>query len=224
MNNKYIFRSRISEAKFREILRLFCIDVEAGKVSEITRVSRPTINKIFDKIRALIAQDCDQNNLLGKGEIELDESHFKAKQNGAIRKRSTKEKIPVFGILKYEGKVYTQIIKNCSITEIIPIIGQKESVSGINGFKTYDGLADYGGKKHYRIKYNENEIVLRKNHIDGIENFWGLCKVRLTRFRGIHKHKFYYHLKECEFRYNNRDKNLYTYLLKLTKNNPLKLS
>ncbi|MGC4130418.1 MAG: IS1595 family transposase, partial [Bergeyella sp.] len=36
--------------------------------------------------------------------------------------------------------------------------------------------------------------------------------------------KFYYHLKECEFRYNNRSKNLYIYLTKLIKNNPLKLS
>ena len=40
------------------------------------------------------------------------------------------------------------------------------------------------------------------NHINGIENFWGLCKVRLAKFRGLHKHKFYYHIKEGEFRYN----------------------
>lgn len=29
------------------------------------------------------------------------------------------------------------------------------------------------------------------NHINGIENFWGLCKVRLSRFRGIKKDHFY---------------------------------
>jgi len=46
MRNKYIFRSRISEKKFREILRLFCLDIEAIKVAEITHISRPTINKI----------------------------------------------------------------------------------------------------------------------------------------------------------------------------------
>ena len=227
MNNKLILSSRISEDKFREILRLFCIDVEAGKVSEIIHVSRPTINKIFDKIRILIAQNCEQNNLLGKSEIELDESYFKAKQNGAIRKLSAKEKIPIFGIKKYEGKVYTQIIKNCSITEIIPIIRQqadKELISSSNVFKTYDSLADYSCKKHYRIKHSENEIALHKNHSGEIEKFWRLFKVRLNRFRGIHKHKFYYHLKECEFRYNNRNKNLYVCMLKLIKKNPIKLS
>ena len=30
--------------------------------------------------------------------------------------------------------------------------------------------------------------------------------------------------KECEFRYNNRNKNLYICLMKMIKNNPLKLS
>ena len=34
--------------------------------------------------------------------------------------------------------------------------------------------------------------------INGIENFWGLAKVRLSKFRGIHKSHFYLHLKECE--------------------------
>ena len=38
MKNKYIIRSRISERKFREILRLFCLDIEACKVAQITAI------------------------------------------------------------------------------------------------------------------------------------------------------------------------------------------
>ena len=227
MKNRYIIRSRISEKKFREILRLFCLDIEAIKVSKITLISRPTINKLFDGIRQRISEQCEVNSLLGKGEIELDESYFGAKRVRGIRGRGAKGKIPVFGMLKREGKVYTQIIKNCSIKEIMPIIEEKaskESTLYTDGFKTYDGLADFGYKKHYRVKHSHNEFALGRNHINGIENFWGLCKVRLTRFRGVHKHKFYLHLKECEFRYNNRDKNMYLYLLKIIKNNPLNLS
>ena len=33
--------------------------------------------------------------------------------------------------------------------------------------------------------------------------------------------KFILHLKECEFRFNNRHNNLYHILLKLIRNNPL---
>ncbi len=47
MKNKYINHAKISEAKFRQILNLFCIDIEASKVAEIFQVSRPTINKFF---------------------------------------------------------------------------------------------------------------------------------------------------------------------------------
>lgn len=227
MRNKYIIRSRISEKKFREILRLFCIDIEATKVSEITGVSRPTINKIFDKIRERISEDCQAKSILGDGEIELDESYFGAKRVRGKRGRGAGGKIPVFGMLKRDGKVYTQIIKNCTIAEILPIIEQrasKDSTLYTDSFRTYDGLADFGYKKHYRIKHSDNEFAIGNNHINGIENFWGLCKVRLSRCRGIHKHKFYYHLKECEFRYNNRDKNLYLYLSEIIRNKPLKLS
>ena len=76
---------------------------------------------------------------------------------------------------------------------------------------------------HFRINHSTH-FADRQNHINGIENFWGLCKVRLSKFRGIHKHNFYLHIKECEFRYNCRNKNLYLILLKEFRCNPLKLS
>ena len=37
MKNKYIVRSRISEAKFREILKYFTEDIEASKISNLTK-------------------------------------------------------------------------------------------------------------------------------------------------------------------------------------------
>ena len=113
------------------------------------------------------------------------------------------------------------------MSELIPIIedmAHKGSTIFTDSFKSYDGLASYGYKRHYRIKHNENLFAAGRNHINGIENFWGLCKVRLVKFRGINKNKFYLHLKECEFRYNFRNQNMYIYLLKIIKNNPLKLS
>ena len=227
MKNKYIIRSRISEKKFRELLRLFCLNIEAKQTAIITGISRPTVNKIFDKIRGRIVEYCEQDSPFTNGEIELDESYFGARRVRGIRGRGARGKIPVFGMLKRGDKVYTQIVRNCSLSEIMPIIKGKaaeEAIIYTDGFRTYDGLADYGYKKHYRVKHGENEFAKGQNHINGIENFWGLCKVRLGKFRGIHKHKFYLHLKECEFRYNMRDKNMYLCLMKFIKNNPLKLS
>ncbi len=230
MKNKYIIRSRILEWKFREILNLFCLDIEATKVSELTQISRVTINKIYDKIRERIYEDCEKNSPLGNGSIEVDESYFGARRVKGLRGRGARGKTPVFGMLKRNGKVYTQIVNNCSMNELIPIIEEqanKDATLYTDGFKSYDGLANYGYKRHYRVKHSENEFAKGHNHINGIENFWGLCKVRLSRFRGLHKHKFYLHLKECEFRYNFRKeghKEMYKYLLKIIRENPLKLS
>jgi transposase len=223
MVNVYKKGSRISSPKYRDILKLFLLDIEATKVSELTQISRPTINKIFLYFRQIIAKNCEENSVFEKGEIELDESYFGAKRVKGKRGRGAKGKTIVFGMLKREGNVYTQIISNCSISELLPVIeakASKDSTLYTDGFKSYDGLVDYGYKAHYRVKHSKNEFAKGKNHINGIENFWGLCKVRLAKFRGMNKGTFYLHLKECEFRYNNRKKTpkeLYLHTLKLVR-------
>ena len=44
---------------------------------------------------------------------------------------------------------------------------------------------DYGAKAHYRVKHFKNEFANGKNHINGIENFWGYAKHRLSKFKEI---------------------------------------
>jgi len=227
MKNKYIKGTHISERKTRDILRLFCLDIEAKKTAELMNISRPTINKFYSKIRERIAEICEQESPFENGEIELDESYFGARRVRGKRGRGAKGKTAVFGMLKRGDKVYTQIVKRVSVSELMPIIkgkADKGAVIYTDGFRTYDGLADYGYKRHFRVKHSQNEFANGHNHINGIENFWGLCKVRLSKFRGVHKHTFYLHIKECEFRYNYRNQNLYLTLLKNLRNQPLKLS
>ena len=123
-------------------------------------------------------------------------------------------------MLKRDGKVYTQIVKNCSASELIPILSEfselDESVIYSDCWKAYDGLVDYGAKAHYRVKHSKNEFANGKNHINGIENFFskrvraqklrlrlatasrrGYAKHRLSKFKGIKKENFLLHLKEC---------------------------
>ena len=224
MSNKYFFRGKISEEKFRRIVRLFCLDIEAKKSAELTNLNRSTVNNIYRKLRERIAELCEAESPFTNGEVELDESYFGARRVRGIRGRGARGKIPVFGMLKQGDKVYTQIVKNCSISELLPIIKGRTDTGAIiysDGFKSYDGLVNYGYKRHYRVKHGENEFALGHNHINGIENFWGLCKVRLAKFRGVHRHTFYLHIKECEFRYNYRNQNLYLTLLKNLRKNKL---
>jgi len=223
MKNKYIKRSHISEKKFREILKYFCADETANKTSIYTKISRNTVNKIYDKIRQKIFLAHLRQEEKSFGEFELDESYFGAKRIRGKRGRGAAGKTPVFGLLKRNGKVYVEIVKNCTREQLMPIIQGKileGSVINTDGWKAYDGLI-LNGYTHHRVFHSHNEFARGKNHVNGIESFWSYCKRRLAKFNGLTDEKFILHLKESEFRFNNRKQDLYKILLKIIRENPL---
>lgn len=123
-----------------------------------------------------------------------------------------------FGLLKRQGKVYTQIVPDVSRATLKQIVQTKvepDSTIYSDGWRSYDGLVDWGYKRHYRVNHGANEFARGSSHINGIENFWGIAKVRLVKLRGLRKDHFNLHLKECEFRYNMRHEDMYHELLKI---------
>jgi len=77
MKNKYIIRSRISEKKFREILKYFAEDIEATKIANLTGISRISINKILKNIRILMSQECENISKFS-GEISSSQARLEA--------------------------------------------------------------------------------------------------------------------------------------------------
>jgi len=226
MKNKYVYRSRISEAKFREIVKLFSLDLEADQTAKVTGLSRNTINKYYKAFRERIVMICESDSPLS-GEIEVDESYFGARRIKGKRVRGAYGKTIVFGLLKREGKVYTEIVPDVKAATLQALIRGRVDIDSVihsDGWRGYDGLVDIGYDKHFRVHHGKNEFVRGKSHINGIESFWSYAKIRLVKFRGIDKKNFNLHLKECEFRFNNRGKDLYKVLLEIFRNNPLKLS
>jgi transposase len=222
MKNKYIVKSHISERKFRKILKYFSQDFDATKTSSLTGLSRKTINRLYHKFRVRIYQIEENQSDKINGEIEIDEAYFGAKRIRGKRRRGAKGKVPVIGLLKRNGKVYTQIVENCKRHELMPVIKGKilkKSTIYTDGWKSYDGLV-LNGYKHYRIHHHENEFAKGKNQVNGIESFWSYTKRRLLKFNGIRKNKFLLHLKESQFRWNNRQ-NIYQLLLKNFREKPL---
>lgn len=126
-------------------------------------------------------------------------------------------KTPVFGILKRGGKVYVTIVKNCSKEELMPVIQGKileGSTVHSDGWRAYDGLI-LNGYDHYRVFHSKNEFARGKAHVNGIESFWSFAKRRLSKFNGVASHKFHIYLKECEFRWNHRNDDLYAIMRKI---------
>jgi len=226
MNNKYIKCSHISEAKFRDIVRCFALDVNALKIASLTKLNRNTVNRYLGLMRERIVELCEQASPF-QGEVEVDESYFGARRIKGKRGRGASGKTPVFGILQRGGKVYTEVVPDCARKTLQAIIRGKvdpDSIIHSDHWRGYNGLVDMGYKKHYRIRHGHNEFAHGKNHINGIESFWSYAKRRLEKFHGIPKSTFNLHLKECEFRFNYRDQNIYLILLDEFRNIPLNLS
>lgn len=216
---KRFVRARISRAKFRQLLKLFALDLTATQITALTKLNRNTVNRYLTLIRQAIAAHCERESPFS-GEIELDESYFGARRVRGKRGRGAQGKTIVFGIYKRDGRVYTEIVPDCKKESLQAIIRGKVELQATihtDGFRSYDGIVHMGYKKHYRVRHDRDEFARGSAHINGIEGFWGMAKTRLVKFRGMRRSTFYLHLKECEFRFNHRDEDLYRLLLRITR-------
>ena len=75
-----------------------------------------------------------------------------------------------------------------------------DSIVYTDALKSYNAL-DIAGFKHERINHKQL-FADKKNHINGIENFWNQAKRHLRKFNGVPKKNFHLFLKECEWRFN----------------------
>jgi len=123
--------------------------------------------------------------------------------------------------LKRKGKVYATVIPDVSSRTLVPIIEKLVAKSKTNVYtgkwRSYDGLV-LSGYKHHRINHSQ-EFARNHNHINGIESFRSYVKRKMRKHNGIARHKFYFYLKEAEFRFNNRDEYIYSLLKSIILNN-----
>ena len=122
---------------------------------------------------------------------------------------------PVFGLLKRGGRVYTKIIPDASSSSLFPIIERKiipDSIVYSDCWRAYN-ILDVSDFRHYRINLSKL-FADKKNHINGIENFWNQAKRHMRKFNGVPKESFNLFLKECEWRFNNPDPQAQLKLLK----------
>ena len=90
-----------------------------------------------------------------------------------------------------------------------------------DGWRGYNGLVDVSFDRHSRVRHDQDEFVLGASYINVIESFRSFAKAQLHQFKGMPKHTFLLHLKQSEFRFNHRHKDLYKWLLKWLRQQPL---
>jgi len=158
----------------------------------------------FHRLREIICYrlELEADHVVG-GEIEVDESYFGGRRKGK-RGRGAGGKVPVFGLLKRGGRVYTKIIPDARSATLIPIIERKVIPDSIVYSDCWTGynVLDVSDFKHFRINHSKL-FADKRNHINGIENFWNQAKRHMRKFNGVPREHFPLFLKECEWRFNN---------------------
>lgn len=221
--NKYYKRSKIPEWKFRSLVLYFARDLSATDTSRLTGLTRKSVTTIFLKIRQRIAQECKRSSPLKAGKVELTEAHSCTRCICGKRGCGINHGKPLFSLLEYDKHIYTEIIPDCKKAPLRAIIRGRPVEDAIlrnNGWHGYDGLVDFEYEKAFRV----DKDCLAGNlysHDDEIDSFWSFARNRLEKFNGVSNRTFPLHLKECEWRFNMREQDLYTELLGLLREHPI---
>src|ERR1700679_2737582 len=196
----YERKSRLSGRKQQRLIEHFVAGTTARAAAELVDVQRTTAIGFYQRLRKLIASKLPNYEM--SGEVEADESYFGGRRKGK-RGRGAGGEVPVFGLLKRRGKVYTAIIPDATTDTLMDIIEEQvepDSIVYTDTFRAYDAL-DVSDFHHMRINHSKL-FADKKNHINGIENFWNQAKRHMRRFNGVPRQHFYWYLKECEWRFN----------------------
>ena len=220
--NRYAKSSQLSEAQFRALVKFVAADLTASQIALVSGLNRNTVNRYLALFRQRMAAWCAAQPPLF-GVVEADESYFGPRRVKGQVGRGAGKKTIVFGIFERDGRVWCEVVPDASTRSLHGAILRRVAVdSRINTdkWRSYNHL-DEKGYEHVRIDHGEGEFARDGVHVNGIEAFWGYAKTRLARFRGIDPKTFPLHLKECEFRYNNRSQNLTRLILKMCRENPI---
>jgi len=201
------------------LIACFGRDLTAQDTACLLGFHRHTVSHYYTYFRSLILRECLDSQPIA-GEVEVDESYFGPTRVRGKRGRGAGKKTIVFGMFKRNGHghVYTWIVNNCQIPTIIPIINNKV----LQGSTIYsDDLGTYRflylQYDHKLTYHGRSQFAEGTNHINGIESFWAYAKHRMRKFKGIQKSGFLTYLKESEWRFNNRHKNIAKEVLNLIK-------
>jgi len=115
-------KSRLSSYKQSRLIELFVAGSTARTAASLVNVNKATASYYYHRLRLIISLHLEQEaHEFSSGEIEVDESYFGGARKGK-RGRGAAGKIPVSGLLKRGGKVYTKIIQATVIPDSISIV------------------------------------------------------------------------------------------------------
>jgi len=194
---------QIKEKSTERTAPFFVLEVTARSAVDILDIQPNSAILFYRKIRTVINYHLALAAAeVFEGSVELDESCFGGRRKGC-RGCGAAGKGGVFRTLKRKRPGHSVVVDNAKSDTLMTVIKQKimpDSIVYTDSLSSYDKL-DVSGFIHHRINHSK-EFSDRRNHINGIGNFWNQVKRVLRKYNGIDRKSFLLFLKECEFRFN----------------------
>ncbi|MBI2326822.1 IS1595 family transposase [Candidatus Curtissbacteria bacterium] len=204
----------LTRRNWYKVLLWFLLGHSIKTICRQTGISHYSVEKAVMVTRKVMARDVPR---VFSGTVEVDETYLggqkKNKRKNQLRKEAESKrgfgttKQPVFGILTRHGKVFAKLVDDTEAIDLLPIITRRVKVGSricSDTWRAYTGLAAKG-YVHRTVKHGEREYVRGKNHINGLEGFWGYLKRKLAAKGGVRRKYLPLFLGEYVWRYNYRN-------------------
>jgi len=225
VKNRYYKHSKLDEERFRLILELFANDITAVECAKKTGVNVRSVNSIYLKLRDRIAQWSESNasGTPGLHASQSEQVEFEKDKKEDIQTSSANylnsANDGVVGVFLHlmERQVYCALMRDVPTEITIP-----PKTNEIEGrWREYPIGIDVRRDMRLKIKNATFQSAHKAGDIELIESFGQYLRTRLTKFKGLRREKFYFHLKESEYRYNHRDQDLNALLLGMLGETPI---
>jgi transposase len=228
MKNRYLKGAHISERKVRELLKLFCDDLTATQIANITGISRITINAYLKLIRSHISLHCDERlpmtdrfliNSPAFAHLMPAETPAELIPSDIIYKkalyglRTDRENLRAHKIVVPDQQEIYEWLKSAG--------SKNQDYAKQYNLTSHEAIIDFNNLKLYRIHNGIPKPIALKGPVDDIELFWSMLKARLVKFRGLNGNTLYLHVKETEFRFNHRNQDIFDLLVSIFHHRPL---
>jgi len=213
---------KLTKRQWIRLIDLYFLGANGPALKEKLSMSLVTINKVLRILRTRMMLDIPD---IFSGTVEVDETYLGGQKKNKNKSQLRKEreifgkeskrgfgtiKQPVFGILCRSGKVFAELVSDTEAEDLIPIITKRVKL-GLkvcsDTYRSYTGLAA-AGYVHRTVEHKVKEYVKGKNHINGLEGFWGFLKRKLASKGGVRRIYLPLFLGEYVWRYNHRNMSL----------------
>lgn len=190
-----------------KLLDYFSLGVPAYRLRFKTPYSLPTIERFFRIIRwAIYQQGLTETHPLN-GSLEMDETMFGGRRKGR-RGWGAGGKVIAFGIYQRNGHVKVFPVPNRKHQTLTSLIINHTKPGGLYYTDDYHAYTFLSIRGNHVVVEKEKGQPKGRDHLNGLEGFWSYAKHFLYHYRGVPKTYFHLYLKEVEFRFNHRDKDL----------------